>query len=766
VTGRLYAARSNVTPLPAPRPPLVVASVASPALTWSLSHRWHPHRRSQFFAKCLNVQVEAADTSTVTGEEIQLAGPRPMRLIAWLTLSELPAPLALAVITALFPVSWAAAYWLGGADVVAPHWFYLPIFLAGLRFGPAGALAAGATASFVAGPLLPADVATGAPQATSEWVSQGIFFILIGEMVTYLFIAVRRVAARAAQAEAQSEGQQRFRALVQRATDMITVIDETGCLKYESPAVERILGWPAGHRLGLPAERFLHPDDRRAADAARRAVLADPARSQTIELRLLDSLGTWRWVESTLTNLLDEPTVRGMVINHRVVEERKALEDELIHRAFHDSLTGLANRGLLRGRIVASMKTAKAGGCRASVLFIDIDDFKTVNDGLGHDAGDRLLVEMSDRLAGCVRPQDMVARLGGDEFAVLIEDTAPGGAVERMVSQRIIDALRDPFEVSGHQAHVSASIGISTFDPGATDADSVLMQADIAMYRAKANGKNQYVFFTEEMQQGVLHRLDVESWLRDALTGNQIRVYYQPIVSLSDRRVEGAEALVRWQHPTLGLLSPGDFLDVAEETGLIVPLGKLVLREACRQVRRWREAYDEHLMVSVNLSAAQLRDPGIVAAVRSALTETGVGPGALMIEVTEGALIGDVAGATSVLESLSALGITIAIDDFGTGYSSLSHLQQFPVDVIKVDKTFVDGLCGGHEEATLVRSVLAIGSEFGLQVVAEGIQSEEQDGELRRLGCDYGQGYFYATPVPAPWVDEMLGIAPALSATA
>jgi EAL domain-containing protein (putative c-di-GMP-specific phosphodiesterase class I) len=288
------------------------------------------------------------------------------------------------------------------------------------------------------------------------------------------------------------------------------------------------------------------------------------------------------------------------------------------------------------------------------------------------------------------------------------------------------------------------------------------MQADIAMYHAKANGKNQFVYFTEEMHQGVLHRLAVESWLRDALARNQFQVHYQPIVTLVGQKIEAVEALARWEHPTLGLLTPADFIDIAEETGLIVPLGKIVLEDACHQIRRWRDNYADQMMVSVNLSAAQLRDHAIVSNVRGALDEAGIPPAALMIEVTEGALIGDVAGARSVLESLHGLGVTIAIDDFGTGYSSLSHLQQFPVDVIKVDKSFVDGLCGSHDEATLVRSVLAIGAEFGLQVVAEGIQTAEQDAELRRLGCDCGQGYFYAAGMPAPQLDELLGLERAL----
>jgi diguanylate cyclase (GGDEF)-like protein/PAS domain S-box-containing protein len=689
------------------------------------------------------------------------AEPRSVRVISWLTLSHLPAPLALAVILLLFPAAFFAAYAVGGANSVAPDWFFLPVFLAGLRFGPRGALTSGLVAMVMAGPLLPADVATHVPQATSDWVSRGIFFILIGELVTYLIIAVRGTTRRAVQAEAQGESEQRFRALVQRATDMITVLDEQGRLSWESPAVERILGWGAGHRLGQTGGEFVHPEDQATASVAFEAVLADPAVSQSVEMRLVDSQGRWRWAESMFTNLLDEPTVRGIVINHRLVEERKVLEDELVHRAFHDSLTGLANRALLRGRVEGSVGVAGPAGCRNSVLFIDLDDFKTVNDGFGHGIGDQLLIEVSDRLRGCVGQPNLTARLGGDEFAVLVEDRSGAGDRASVVARRLMEALEKPFDVAGHQLRVSASIGIAQFGERA-DADTVLMQADLAMYHAKASGKGQFAFFSDEMQQAVMHRLDVESWLRAALKTEQISVHYQPIISMTDGRVDMVEALVRWRHPTMGMLSPADFLDVAEETGLIVPLGKLVLREACRHIRRWRDQFDDTMMVSVNLSAAQLRDPSLPDEIHQAMTEAGIGPGALMVEVTEGALISDVAGARTLLESLWSLGVTIAIDDFGTGYSSLSHLQRFPVDVIKIDKSFVDSVCVGSEESMVVRSVLAIGAEFGLQVVAEGIESEEQHAELQRLGCDFGQGYLYARPTPAQGIDDLLSLVQAI----
>ena len=525
---------------------------------------------------------------------------------------------------------------------------------------------------------------------------------------------------------------------------MIVVIDPDGTYAYESPAVERILGWAPGQRLAQTAMDFVHPDDRERASAAMGDLLARPGESRTIELRHRDSNNAWHWVESTATNLVDEPTVRGIVVNSRVVDERKTLEHELLQRALHDPLTGLANRVLLRERLENALARRDRSERRPALLFIDLDDFKTVNDGFGHDAGDRLLIEVGNRLRTCVRPEDLVARPGGDEFAVLIEERFEGRDAITEVAERILDALQAPFDVSGHQIHADASIGIASYRGGTPNADLILRQADMAMYDAKANGKARYAIFTDRLDEAVQHRVEIESGLRVGLEQDQIRVVYQPIVEIATREIKAVEALVRWQHPTRGLLSPADFLDVAEETGLIIPIGRLVLREACRQLGRWRASLRPEIKISVNLSATQLHVASIVEDVRSALEGADVDGGALILEVTEGALIGDVAGAAATLGSLRSLGVSIAIDDFGTGYSSFSHLQHFPVDIIKVDKSFVDGVCGSTEEAKLTRAVLAIGKEFCLEVVAEGVESSNQDAELGRLGCKFGQGFFYA----------------------
>ncbi|HVB90912.1 MAG TPA: diguanylate cyclase [Acidimicrobiales bacterium] len=430
------------------------------------------------------------------------------RLLAWGTLSALPAPAAVAVIAALTALSWAVAIPLGGAGLVAPHWFYIPIFMSGLRFGPFGALVAGSTSMLAAGPLLPLSFNPTTAQATSDWVSRGIFFIVIGIFVTMLFGAVRSLSAheanrngeravREVEADTLRQSEQRFRSLVQRASDMILVVDPGGTYASESPAVERLLGWEHGHRLGMPTIGFVHPDDRGRASTALEDILSDPGKSCTVELRLHDSSGRWHWVESTITNMVDEPTVRGIVFNDRLVDERKALQEELTHRALHDPLTGLANRSLLRQRLEAALVRPDVADRPPALLFIDLDDFKLVNDSHGHDAGDLLLIEIANRLRSCARPEDLVARFGGDEFAVLTKEDADNRSTATDIAECILHALLQPFSVAGCPTEVAASIGIASYRDGESDADQMLRHADIAMYRAKDCGKSRSVVFTD-----------------------------------------------------------------------------------------------------------------------------------------------------------------------------------------------------------------------------------------------------------------------------
>jgi diguanylate cyclase (GGDEF)-like protein/PAS domain S-box-containing protein len=403
---------------------------------------------------------------------------------------------------------------LGGGGIVAPHWFYIPIFMAGLRFGPFGAILAGGIALVVAGPLLPDHFTNGVafPQAMSDWVSRGIFFIVIGVFVTLLFGAVRSLSAqearlieeravREAQADTLRESEQRFRSLIQRASDMILVVDTEGTILSESSAVKRMLGWDSGERLGRGIVNYVHADDAQRAMEAIQGIVKGSGTSCTVELRQRDASGRWHWVESTISNMLDEPTVRGVVINDRIVDDRKVLEVELIHRASHDSLTGLANRDLLREHLNSLLVQRREGGREATLLYIDIDEFKKVNDGFGHAEGDRLLVEIAQRLTACAGAQDLVARIGGDEFAVVTTEHQENHATSRALAERILTALDRPWEKGSNGSGVGASIGLATSANGNADTDMLLRQADVAMYSAKVSGKCRFAMFSDDMDE-------------------------------------------------------------------------------------------------------------------------------------------------------------------------------------------------------------------------------------------------------------------------
>ena len=424
----------------------------------------------------------------------------------------------------------------------------------------------------------------------------------------------------------------------------------------------------------------------------------------------------------------------------------------MVHQALHDALTGLPNRALFLDRLQHALARASRAGTDVAVLFLDLDRFKTVNDSLGHAAGDQLLCTVSERIASCMRTADTAARLGGDEFAVLLEDLASTREAVG-VAERIIAALDAPVLVAGREVLVSASIGIATGDGGSED---LLRHADVAMYRAKATGKGRYAMFEQGMQAEVIERLELEADLQRAVDRGEIEVFYQPIMRLGSEELAGHEALVRWRHPTRGLMSPLSFVPVAEETGLIVPVGRFVLREACRQAAAWQAMVPGELTMHVNLSGRQLEDPALVGEVSSILRETGLPAGRLVLEITETVLMHDTEATIERLRSLRALGVRLAVDDFGTGYSSLRYLNRFPLDVLKMAKPFVDGLATQSEDPALARAIIDLGSNLGLQIVAEGIEGADQLVQLRRLGCPLGQGFLFSRPLPAPEAETHL----------
>jgi diguanylate cyclase (GGDEF)-like protein len=437
----------------------------------------------------------------------------------------------------------------------------------------------------------------------------------------------------------------------------------------------------------------------------------------------------------------------------------------MAHQALHDGLTGLPNRALFLDRLEHALARAMRAGGEVAVLFLDLDRFKTVNDSLGHAAGDQLLQTVAGRIAGCMRAADTAARLGGDEFAVLLEDLTSHHEAVR-VAERILAALDEPIPVAGREVFVGTSIGVAT---GASGAEDLLRDADVAMYRAKAQGKGRYAIFEPGMQAEVLERLELEGDLTRALAADggagpagALEVFYQPIVVLATGELAGHEALVRWRHPTRGLLPPAAFVPVAEETGLIAPIGRFVLREACRQAAAW-QVHGAGLTMNVNLSGRQLEDPELVDLVTQLLRDTRLPPRSLVLEITETVLMQDTRTTIDRLRALRALGVRLALDDFGTGYSSLRYLNRFPLDVIKMAKPFVDGLGEREEDPALARAIVDLGANLGLEIVAEGIEGSAQLAQLRRLGCPLGQGYWFARPMPAPAAEAHLELVGASS---
>jgi diguanylate cyclase (GGDEF)-like protein/PAS domain S-box-containing protein len=554
-----------------------------------------------------------------------------------------------------------------------------------------------------------------------------------------------------------------FRSLVQNSSDVITIVDPGGTIHYQTPSATRVLGYDPSAMVGRRFGALLGPKDAVRLEAALVDAALRPRSSQSIEFAMLHSDGRWCETETVVTSLVDDPDIRGLVLNTRDVSERKELERQLTKQAFSDSLTGLANRALFRNRVeVAVLERARDVG-QVAVLFLDLDGFKAVNDAQGHAIGDDLLTLVADRLRGCVGAGDTVARLGGDEFAILlVGPTAETLAIN--TADRIRSVLRKPFVLDGREVTLAASTGIAVTDRGDETADQILRNADLAMYRAKAAHDGGYVRFESQMHDALLLRVQAETDLRQALAKGQLALHYQPTVNLHTGQVVGVEALIRWYHPTRGLVQPMDFISLAEETGLVESIGEWAVRECCRQGARW-QAYAPPggvFHVAVNVSSHQLT-PRLPVIVRDALAETGMAPGALVIEMTESVLIERTGEAIEVLRQLKALGTRIAVDDFGTGYSSLSYLAKFPVDILKIDKSFVEQLTvhsdgsagGGSDNIELARTIVHLGRSLRLGTVAEGIETREQYNALVAMACDYGQGFLFSRPLPAEGIDTL-----------
>ena len=544
-----------------------------------------------------------------------------------------------------------------------------------------------------------------------------------------------------------------FRSLVDASTDLVIAFGPKGC-RYVTPSVTRMTGRAAADLLGDGVLEIVHEDDRDNVQAA-----AEQGEPPELVFRVVDTSGAWRKLEARVSDLRQDRLVRSVVFNTRDVTERELLEEELTRQAFHDGLTDLPNRALFRDRLDHALARSKRAAEPLTVMLVDLDGFKQVNDSLGHDAGDQLLQEVAARFAESVRTSDTVARFGGDEFAVLLE-----GADERqaaVTSDRLLEHLAEPIMVAGRELVLTASIGIVLHRGGSEGGEDLIRDADIAMYAAKESGRARFEIFHHDMARELGELLGIEHELRLGLARGEFGLHYQPMVDLASSKVIGVETLLRWRSPTRGNVPPDRFIPVAESTGLIVELGEYVLLEGCRQAARWRadESLEHDFVTWVNVSPRQLVPGGFSTRVREALEETGLPPHALGLEITESAIVepgnaGD--RARRELEELHDLGVRIAIDDFGTGFSSLGQLRHIPIDMIKVDRTFVQGAELDSKDATITSNLITLAHALNVVAVAEGIESTGQLDSLRQFGCDSAQGFLFARPAPAAEIYKVL----------
>jgi diguanylate cyclase (GGDEF)-like protein/PAS domain S-box-containing protein len=565
-----------------------------------------------------------------------------------------------------------------------------------------------------------------------------------GIMATGVALALERVML--SQEVIRQRGEALFQSLVQDASDVILILDDTDTVRYATPSASALYGDDVQVEGAVAAdtvksaERIMTLRPRGNADGQE----PDP---YTGVYRITRHDGRQLLVEVRHTDLRDSEAVRGRVLTIRDVTEQHHLEEELQHQAFHDALTGLPNRALFADRATHGIALARRNGTAAAVLFVDLDDFKVVNDTMGHAVGDELLAAVAKRLEAAARESDTAARLGGDEFALLIENLADPDSVEPFAS-RVVAAFAEPFELSTGSVLATATVGVATTGDS-SDLDQLLRHADLALYAAKSEGKRRWHRYAPVLSAGIVRRREMQAALEEGIARSQLTLCYQPIVNLYTGVIKGFEALARWPDPVRGTVPPAEFIELAEETGLIVPLGSWVLRQAITDLARWRgpDPDPRQPSVSVNVSARQFRDSGFVAGVRQCLDETGLVPGALMLELTESALIRHDERMIADLTELKHMGVSLALDDFGTGYSSLSYLRDLPIDTLKIDKSFVDVITEAQQGRAFTELIIAFAQIMDLHVIAEGIETEAQRDILAELGCEYGQGYLLAKPM-------------------
>jgi diguanylate cyclase (GGDEF)-like protein/PAS domain S-box-containing protein len=636
---------------------------------------------------------------------------------------------------------------------------------AGLAVFPIGAALLALSASTIASPR--AVFVLGAASFVGYFIMvaahSGTSFSLVGLTVglsaALVWLCGSSAANRRQLDVARERDEQRTEALLENASDAIIAIAPLGNVVYASSSVRTVLGYEPGWLNADRMTEMTHPDNLATVTEWMQSIFASPPGYSTrIESSTRRADGTWIDIEVIGSNWLHNPILGAAVLSIRDISTRKSLERDLTRQAFEDSLTGMPNRALFHDRTEHALARNLREGGRVTLVLIDLDDFKRINDSMGHAAGDHLITTIATRIGHQVRPSDTLARLGGDEFAVLVEDLNEMQATE--LAERLLAAIREPVRLSNRDLVCTASIGVASVKAGDGDSDTgaLLRDADLAMYAAKAAGRDRYALFDPIMYADILREADDRADIERALADGEFIVFYQPIVDLPTSDLTGVEALVRWNHPQRGLIGPADFIPLAEATGLIVPLGRWVLEQACTQLADWSKEFPaaQHLRMSVNLSPRQFQHAGLVSEVTDILTASGVDPTKIVLEITESLLMQDIDATVEVLRELKALGIRLAIDDFGTGYSSLSYLKRFPVDILKIDRSFVEGIITHGENATLAEAVVQLGQALQLQTVAEGIETDEQWSTLRDLGCDLGQGFLFARPTEPGQISAML----------
>jgi diguanylate cyclase (GGDEF)-like protein/PAS domain S-box-containing protein len=580
------------------------------------------------------------------------------------------------------------------------------------------------------------------------------FVASIADLAGSVIASARGEEARCAAEQALVESERRFRALVENSSDGIALVDDAGMMKYSSPSTHRLLGYTDEELKDRSLLDFIETDDLELIALRYGDFLDHPGADARGEIRFHHKDGGMRWFEGVATNLVNDSSVKAIVVNYRDITERKLAERQLERLAYRDSLTGLPNRFLFHDRLGHSLDQARRRARRLALMYIDLDRFKLVNDTLGHAVGDKLLQAVAKRLQQSLRADDTIARLGGDEFAVLLpEIDRPEDAAR--VGYKLLAAMREPFSVDGHDLYATASIGISTFPDDGEDVGTLLKNADSALYRSKELGRNAVQLFANSMNAKYKERLELELSLHRALERQEFELHYQPLYDRATERIRSFEALLRWRRPGSGLASPDEFIKLAEETRLIIPIGEWVLRTACVQLRQWLDdGLDVHM--AVNLSAHQIQQPRFINLVHDIIEETGIPADHLELEMTESAAMQNLEWTLSVLDQLRSLGARLAVDDFGTGQSSLVYLKRFPLSTVKMDREFLRDVRKNTNDAAILSAIIQLGHSLGLYVIAEGIETVEDLEMLESEGCDGMQGYLFSRPIPAQQVPGYL----------